>query len=91
MGLDVYWQEAQARKYLGSLEIDTPLENLLYEFGQTTGIPVDPYGKARLYLTQWKKLIEMAQQRYYPTQALKEIQAGVSTPEAEGLLILIGD
>lgn len=63
MGLDIYWQRGQAKRYLGSLEIDTPLEDLLYAYGQTTGIPVDPYGKARLYLTQWLKLIEMAQQR----------------------------
>jgi hypothetical protein len=91
MALDIYWQQGQAKRHLGSLAIDTPLEDLLYVFGQTTGIPVDPYGKARLYLSQWKKLIELAQQRGYPTQALKEIQAGISSPEMEGFLILLGD
>jgi len=37
MALDVYWQasrNAKARIWLGSLEIETPLEDLLYRFGQ---------------------------------------------------------
>ncbi|UOQ69323.1 hypothetical protein [Hymenobacter volaticus] len=92
MPLDIYWQEGQAREWLGSLPIDTPLEELLYAFSQTAGIPVDPYGGiSRLYRSQWQKLIELAEKQGYPTAKLQAIQTAVQASKTDGLLVLFGD
>ncbi len=91
MALDVYWREHQKDRYLGSLEIDTSLEGLLYAFGKLTGIPVDPYGKARLHPTQWERLLQLASQRNYPIHVLKEITAGLPLNKADGMLLFFGD
>lgn len=69
MALDVYWQasrNAKVRLRLGSLEIETPLEDLLYQFGKATGLPIDPYGKERLSAEQWQRLLGFASQAGYP-------------------------
>lgn len=94
MALDVYWQATRnphARTRLGSLDIETPLVDLLYQFGQATGLPIDPYGKARLSAEQWNRLIGFASQAGYPTNQLKQIQATIPVDNLEGVLVLVGD
>ncbi|UOQ70163.1 hypothetical protein [Hymenobacter cellulosilyticus] len=91
MALDVYWKNYQTASKLGSIEIDTPLENLLYDFGQQVGFPVDPYGSTRLYPTQWERLIVMADSSGFPTQQLRHIQAAIPADQPQGILILEGD
>jgi hypothetical protein len=91
MALDIYWKEWQHERYLGSLEIDTPLENLLDEFGNLTGIPIDPYGDTRLYSNLWFKLLALAIDRAYPVHRLKEITAGLPEDQLNGVLFLRGD
>lgn len=94
MALDVYWQasrNAKARIWLGSLEIETPLEDLLYRFGQATGLSIDPYGKARLSAEQWQRLVGFASQAGYPSHQLKQIQAAIPVDDSEGTLVLVGD
>jgi hypothetical protein len=91
MALDIYWQEAGNQKRLGSLEIDTSLENLLFEFGKASGITVDPYGKSRLYPAQLKKLIEIGSKMGYPIHKLKEIESNLPADSREGLMVLMGD
>jgi hypothetical protein len=91
MALDIYWELARNRTWIGSLEIDTPLENLLYEFGKSSGVLIDPYGKGRIYLNQWAKLIKLATDFNYPAQLLREIQARIPTPDVDGIITTVGD
>jgi hypothetical protein len=56
MALDIYWKEWQHERYLGSLEIDMPLDGLLHEFGKLTGIVIDPYRNNRLHPTLCSRL-----------------------------------
>ncbi len=91
MALDIYWQEWQHQRYLGSLEIDLPLDDLLYEFSKLTGIVIDPYSNNRLHPTLWFRLQALASQRAYPIQPLKEITAGFPADQANGMLLLRGD
>jgi hypothetical protein len=91
MALDIYWKEWQHERYLGSLEIDTPLENLLFEFGQMTGIVIDPYSNNRLHPALWLRLLALAKEHAYPAQPLKEITAGLPQDRQNGMLILRGD
>jgi hypothetical protein len=91
MALDFYWEFAKKRTWIGSLEIDTPLENLLYEFGKSSGVLIDPYGKGRIYFNQWAELIKMATDFNYPAQLLREIQTKVPTPDASGFITTVGD
>ena len=91
MALDVYWKNYQTQSWLGSVEIDTPFEDLLHAFGQQVGFPVDPYGKTRLYPAQWERLIALANSRGFAAQQLRRIQAAIPADEPQGLLILEGD
>lgn len=91
MALGIYWQEWQHKRYLGSLEIDLPLDDLLYEFSKLTGIVIDPYSNNRLHPTLWLRLQALASQRAYPIQPLKEITAGFPADQANGMLLLQGD
>jgi hypothetical protein len=91
MALDIYWKEWHYERYLGSLEIDASLENLLVAFGKLTGIPIDPYGDTRLYSNLWVKLLTLAKERAYPDQRLKEITAGLPEDRLDGILLLRGD
>ncbi|RZK44471.1 MAG: hypothetical protein EOO61_03705 [Hymenobacter sp.] len=93
MGLDICWVVNRNELWLGSLEIDTPLETLLYRFGKVSGIPIDPYGggRTRLYLTQWEKLVALAAEQGYPVRLLRQLQARIPNPTAEGLLLITGD
>lgn len=91
MALDIYWRNYQTETRLGSVEIDTLLEDLLDAFGQQVGFPVDPYGKARLYPAQWQRLIDLAGGTGYPVHQLRQIQAAIPANEPQGLIILAGD
>jgi hypothetical protein len=91
MGLDICWVVARNELWLGSLDIDVPLENLLYRFGKVSGILLDPYGKGRLYLNQWEKLVELAAQMNYPVRLLRELQARIPDPDADGMVVIYGD
>jgi hypothetical protein len=91
MALDIYWKEWQNERYVGSLEIDTPLENLLFEFGKLTGIVIDPYRNNRLHPALWLRLLALAKERAYPSQPLKEITAGLPEDWQNGMLLLRGD
>jgi hypothetical protein len=91
MALDVYWKEWQHERYVGSLEIDTPLEDLLFEFGKLTGMHIDPYGNSRLHPALWLRLLALAKERAYPSQPLKEITAGFPEDRQNGMLLFRGD
>jgi hypothetical protein len=91
MALDIYWKEWQHERYLGSLEIDASLENLLFEFGKLTGIVLDPYRNNRLHPALWLRLLVLAKERAYPSQPLKEITAGLPEDRQNGMLLLRGD
>ncbi|SFQ82638.1 hypothetical protein [Hymenobacter arizonensis] len=94
MALDVCWQATRNAKdstWLGSLDIETPLENLLYEFGKAAGVRIDPYGKTHLSAEQWNRLIAFAGPAGYPTDELKQIRAGIPGDKPEGVLVLLGD
>jgi hypothetical protein len=91
MVLDIYWKEWQHERYLGSLEIDTPLENLLDAFGKLTGIVIDPYSNNRLHPALWLRLLALAKERGYPGQPLQEISAGLPEDQQNGMLLLRGD
>lgn len=86
MALDLYWQLGRENTWIGSLPIDTPLEELLFQFQQVAGIPVDPYGKSRLYLNQWARLLLLATEVGYPTFKLKHVQARIPPNEPEGFI-----
>ncbi len=91
MGLAICWVVARNELWLATLEIDVPLEKLLYRFGKISGIPLDPYGKGRLYLNQWEKLVALAAQMNYPVHLLREIQARIPDPNADGVITTYGD
>lgn len=91
MALDIYWKEWQQERYLGSLAIETPLEDLLFEFGKLTGIVIDPYSNNRLHPALWFRLLTLAKERAYPEQPLKEITAGLPEDRHNGMLLLRGD
>jgi hypothetical protein len=91
MALDIYWKEWQHTRYLGSLEIDTPLDDLLFEFGKLTGIVIDPYRDNRLHPALWLRLLALAKERTYPGQPLQEITAGLPEDRQNGMLLLRGD
>lgn len=91
MALDIYWKEWQNERYLGSLEIDTPLDGLLHEFGKLTGIVIDPYRDNRLHPALWLRLLALAKERAYPSQPLQEITAGLPEDRQNGMLLLRGD
>ena len=91
MALDIYWQQWQHTRYLGSLEIDIPLENLLVEFGKLTGIVIDPYRNNRLHPALWLRLLTLARERAYPSQPLQELTAGLPEDRQNGMLLLRGD
>jgi hypothetical protein len=91
MGLDICWVVARNELWLGSLDINVSLENLLYRFGKVSGIPLDPYGKGRLYLNQWEKLVALAAQMNYPVHLLRVIQARIPDPAVDGVITIYGD
>jgi hypothetical protein len=91
MALDIYWKEWQNERYVGSLEIDTPLEDLLFEFGKLTGIRIDPYGNTQVHPALWPRLLALAKARAYPSQPLKEMTAGLPEDRHKGMLLLRGD
>jgi hypothetical protein len=91
MALDIYWKEWQNERYVGSLEINTPLEDLLFEFGKLTSIRIDLYGNTRLHPALWIRLLALAKERAYPSQPLKEITAGLPENRQNGMLLLRGD
>jgi hypothetical protein len=94
MPLDVSWKtsrNAKEGRWIGSLDIEAPLESLLYHFGQANGVKIDPYGNTRLSAEQWNRLIVFAGQVGYPTDELKQIRAGIPTDNPEGILDLRGD
>jgi hypothetical protein len=53
-------------RYVGSLDIDDPLEDLLFAFGKLTGIRIDPYANTRLHPALWGRLLALAKERAYP-------------------------
>jgi hypothetical protein len=94
MTLDVSWKttrNAKESRWIGSLDIEAPLESLLYHFGKANGVVIDPYGKTRLSAEQWNRLIVFAGQVGYPTDELKQIRAGIPMNNPEGILDLMGD
>lgn len=91
MALDLYWQQGRTLTWIGSLEISNELTDLLHRFSQATGVSADPYGKGRLYLSQWSRLLAMAPASGYPARLLEAVQARIPAPPADGLIILEGD
>jgi hypothetical protein len=63
MALAVRWKttrNGQESTWLGSPDLDTPLEDLHFQFGKATGALVDPYGNARLSAEQGNRLVALA-------------------------------
>lgn len=84
-------RNAQESTWLGSLDLETPLEGLLYRFGPAIGGLVGPYGNARLSAEQWTRPFEFARQAGYPTDELNQLRAGTPVDYPEGMLVLLGD
>jgi len=84
-------RNAQESTWLGSLDLEMPLEGLLYRFGPATRGLVGPYGNARLSAEQWTRPFEFARQAGYPTDEMNQLRAGTPVDYPEGMLVLLGD
>jgi hypothetical protein len=68
-------RNAKESRWIGSLDIEAPLESLLYHFGKANGVVIDPMEKRAC--RGENRLIVFAGQVGYPTDELKQIRAGI--------------